>query len=207
MTRRTTIEIDEALLDRAMQALGCTTTRATIEEALRRAADLAVDQAERLAAAQNGCLDRLETRVGPASSARMRCGGDRLEFSTRALPHGLTSRRSGRSCESWPERSLSAPWELERLYSARSASGYDALAAELGATFPRAEAPGDVFDRALVLQRDLAHHHGRWHRTAIPDLLISETALHNGLGVVHVDRGFERIAEVRPLRCRRLRGA
>jgi len=63
MTRRTTIEIDETLLDRAMLALGCTTMRATVEEALRRAADLAADQAERVAAAQNGYLDRLETRA------------------------------------------------------------------------------------------------------------------------------------------------
>lgn len=94
--------------------------------------------------------------------------------------------------------------ELEQRYSARSATEYDALAAELRMTFPRAEAPPDVLDRALALQQDLAHHHGMWHRTAIPDLLIAETALHNGLGVVHVDRDFERIAEIRPLRCRRL---
>jgi predicted nucleic acid-binding protein len=43
-----------------------------------------------------------------------------------------------------------------------------------------------------------------WHRTPIPDLFIAETALHHGLGVVHVDRDYERIAEVRPLRVRRL---
>jgi predicted nucleic acid-binding protein len=46
---------------------------------------------------------------------------------------------------------------------------------------------------------------GSVHRTPIPDLLIAETALHNGLGVVHVDRAYERIAEVRPLTVRRLR--
>lgn len=34
--RRTTIEIDASLLSRAQQALGSTTTRATVEEALRR---------------------------------------------------------------------------------------------------------------------------------------------------------------------------
>lgn len=95
--------------------------------------------------------------------------------------------------------------ELEQRYSARSATEYDELAAELATTFPRAEAPPDIFERALELQRDLAHHHGMWHRTAIPDLLIAETALHHGLGVVHVDRDYERIAEVRPLQSRRLR--
>ena len=93
---------------------------------------------------------------------------------------------------------------LEHLYSARSARDYDALDAELREAFQVAPAPPDVFDRALDLQRDLAHHHGMWHRTAIPDLIIACTALHHGLGVVHVDRDFERIAEVRPLGVRRL---
>ena len=73
MRRRTTIEIDETLLDRAMRALGCTTIRATVEEALRRAGDLATDQAEHLAAAQNSYLDRLEIRadLGVLASGEM----------------------------------------------------------------------------------------------------------------------------------------
>jgi predicted nucleic acid-binding protein len=58
--------------------------------------------------------------------------------------------------------------------------------------------------RAFGLQRDLAHHHGMWHRTPLPDLLIADTALHHELGIVHVDRDYERIAEVRPLRVRPL---
>jgi predicted nucleic acid-binding protein len=94
--------------------------------------------------------------------------------------------------------------ELEQLYSARSSKHYDKLQAELYASFDIVPAPADVFDRALALQRDLAHHHGMWHRTPIPDLLIAETALHHGLGVVHVDGDFDRIAEVRPLTVRRL---
>jgi predicted nucleic acid-binding protein len=94
--------------------------------------------------------------------------------------------------------------ELEQLYSARSARDYDALKADLHESFDVVVPPVDIFDRALGLQRDLAHHHGMWHRTPIPDLLIAETALHHGLGVVHVDRDYERIAEVRPLRVRRL---
>jgi len=95
--------------------------------------------------------------------------------------------------------------ELEQLYSARSAADYDALKAALHAGFAIIGAPGDIFDRALRLQRDLAHHHGMWHRTPIPDLLIAETALHHGMGVVTVDADFERIAEVRPLVVRRLK--
>ena len=57
-------------------------------------------------------------------------------------------------------------------------------------------APDDILDRALRLQRDLAHHHGMLHRVTIRNLIIAETALHHGLGVVHVDADFDRIAEV-----------
>lgn len=94
--------------------------------------------------------------------------------------------------------------ELERLYSARSAGDYDAHKADLRADFIMVDAPADVLERALALQRDLAHHHGMWHRTAIPDLVIAETALYHGYGVLHMDADFERIAEVRPLTVRRL---
>ncbi len=94
--------------------------------------------------------------------------------------------------------------ELEQLYSARSARHYDQLQAELHASFAVVAAPADLLERALGLQRDLAHHHGMWHRTPIPDLLIAEVALHHELGVVHVDGDYERIAEVRPLTTRRL---
>jgi predicted nucleic acid-binding protein len=93
---------------------------------------------------------------------------------------------------------------LEQLYSARSAHDYDLLTEQLDRGLHHAVAPPDLLDRALLLQRDLAHHHGMWHRVAIPDLLIAETALHNELGVVHVDGDYERIAEVRPLTQRRL---
>lgn len=93
---------------------------------------------------------------------------------------------------------------LEQLYSARSAAHYDDLEASLGATFEIVPPPPDIFDRALRLQADLAHHHVMWHRVSIPDLLIAEIALHHRLGVVHVDRDYERIAAVRPLRARRL---
>lgn len=94
--------------------------------------------------------------------------------------------------------------ELEQLYSARSARDYDERKALLHAGFRAVAAPHDVLDRALLLQRDLAHHHGMWHRTPIPDLVIAETALFHNLGVVHVDGDFSRIAAVRPLEARRL---
>jgi Arc/MetJ family transcription regulator len=63
MVRRTTIEIDEELLARAKNALGAKTTRATVEEALRRAADAAEDDHGRRAAKQAEFLDRLSERA------------------------------------------------------------------------------------------------------------------------------------------------
>jgi predicted nucleic acid-binding protein len=94
--------------------------------------------------------------------------------------------------------------QLEQLYSAQSAREYDRTAEQLDSEFDTVDAPPDVLNRALQLQRDLAHHRGLWHRMPIPDLLIAETALYHDLGVVHVDRDFERIAEVRSLAVRRL---
>lgn len=94
--------------------------------------------------------------------------------------------------------------QLEQLYSARSGQDYDRMQRALHDGFDTVAAPPDILDRALKLQRDLAHHHGLWHRIPIPDLLIAETALHHNLGVVHVDGDFTRIAEVRPLVVRRL---
>jgi predicted nucleic acid-binding protein len=95
--------------------------------------------------------------------------------------------------------------ELEQLYSARSARDYDALKDDLHTNFEIVSTPEDILARALRLQQDLVHHHGMWHRTPIPDLLIAETALHHGMGVVHLDGDFDRIAEIRPLVVRRLR--
>ncbi len=87
-----------------------------------------------------------------------------------------------------------AGWILDKSAAARSSD----------ASFEIAAAPHDLLERALGLQRDLAHHYGMWHRTPIPDLLIAETAVRHGLGVVHVDGDYAGIAEVRPLTVRRL---
>jgi Arc/MetJ family transcription regulator len=59
MIKRTTIEIDEQLLERAKRALDCATTRATVEEALRRAAEQAEDEQEERAARQLRYLEVL----------------------------------------------------------------------------------------------------------------------------------------------------
>jgi Arc/MetJ family transcription regulator len=63
MLRRTTIEIDEDLLGRAKRALGAKTTRATVEEALRRVAETAEASRAERAARQRDYLERLTFRV------------------------------------------------------------------------------------------------------------------------------------------------
>jgi len=88
--------------------------------------------------------------------------------------------------------------ELEWLYSARSAADYERQRSSIREVFPVLPAPPDIFHRVRRLQRDLAHHRGMWHRTAIPDLFIAETALSHNAGVLHRDRDYARIAEVRP---------
>ena len=59
MKRRTTIEIDDDLLARAREALGSTTVRATVEEALRRAAESAEREQKDRAAGQLRLLKEL----------------------------------------------------------------------------------------------------------------------------------------------------
>ena len=61
--KRTTIEIDEELLARAKRALGERTTRATVEEALRRAAGDAETEREQRAERQRRFLEELSSRV------------------------------------------------------------------------------------------------------------------------------------------------
>jgi len=66
MPKRTTVELDERLLARAKRALGSRTTRATIEEALRRAADGAEGEGRERADHQLRYLRTLSERGDPA---------------------------------------------------------------------------------------------------------------------------------------------
>ncbi len=63
MKSRTTIEIDDELLARAKRALGQKTTRATVDEALRRAAENAERDWAEQAQRQKGFLSRLGDRA------------------------------------------------------------------------------------------------------------------------------------------------
>lgn len=61
--KRTTIEIDEELLRRAKRALSCATTRATVEEALRRATANVEAEATERATRQRELLAELPHHV------------------------------------------------------------------------------------------------------------------------------------------------
>lgn len=63
LIKRTTIEIDEELLQRAKRALSCGTTRATVEEALRRAAAHVEAQHTESATRQRALLAELPTHL------------------------------------------------------------------------------------------------------------------------------------------------
>lgn len=63
MIKRTTIELDQELLHRAKRALGKPTTRATVEEALRRASESVESEQARRAAKQRRYLNALGSRA------------------------------------------------------------------------------------------------------------------------------------------------
>ena len=63
MSKRTTIDIDEDLLERAKKALGERTARATVEEALRRVTPDAESEHGRRAVKQRLYLEQLTERI------------------------------------------------------------------------------------------------------------------------------------------------
>jgi len=63
MIKRTTIEIDQDLLERAKQALGVSTTRGAVEAALRRAAEGIESERARRVAKQRHYLRELALRA------------------------------------------------------------------------------------------------------------------------------------------------
>jgi predicted nucleic acid-binding protein len=83
--------------------------------------------------------------------------------------------------------------ELEILFSARSASDYEALAGDLAA-FRTLQVDAGTFAAARGGQSKLARL--GMHRLPIPDLLIAACAEQHGAGVLHVDRHFEALARV-----------
>jgi Arc/MetJ family transcription regulator len=63
MKRRTTIELDDELVARARRALGGGTTRATVEEALRRVAESAEAAQGEVSTRQRRYFEQLRARA------------------------------------------------------------------------------------------------------------------------------------------------
>lgn len=83
--------------------------------------------------------------------------------------------------------------DLEIGYSARSAKAWDTLLDALTA-FELVETSSAHLRRARQVQRLLAVKHQRGRK--VPDLLVAAAAEAQGLGVLHYDADFDRIAAV-----------
>lgn len=88
--------------------------------------------------------------------------------------------------------------DLEVGYSARHGDEWDTLVAALD-VFAPVETSAAHVRRALQVQRLLAQASQRGRK--IPDLLIAAAAEELGIGVLHYDADFDRIAAVTGQRC------
>ena len=85
---------------------------------------------------------------------------------------------------------------LEVLWSARSANDYEELAEELSGLHVIAT-DASAFQRALEVQRRLAHVGGLHHRSVkIADLVIAASAEAAAATVLHYDADYDRIASI-----------
>jgi predicted nucleic acid-binding protein len=84
--------------------------------------------------------------------------------------------------------------EFEVLYSARNAREHTELREELEALRPL-ELSNDVVAAALDAQGELARRAPMFHRLPFQDYLAAAIAAARGLGVLHYDSDFDRIAE------------
>jgi predicted nucleic acid-binding protein len=84
---------------------------------------------------------------------------------------------------------------LELLYSTRSAADFAALEEELGAlpSYPTTTA---TCEAAITALRELSARTDGYHRVMPPDALIAACAAEAGIGVLHYDHHYDRLAEV-----------
>ena len=87
------------------------------------------------------------------------------------------------------------PVELELLYSARSAAEFQEHEAAL-AVLRRIELSRTIGRAAVTALRELSAVGGLHHRIRIADVLIAACAQEAGVGVLHYDAHFDRLAQV-----------
>jgi predicted nucleic acid-binding protein len=84
---------------------------------------------------------------------------------------------------------------MELLYSTRDPTQFDELARDLAA-LRDVPVTRSVTDAALAAMRELAHKRPLYHRVKLPDLLVAAAAADVGIGVLHYDHHYDRLAEV-----------
>ncbi|WP_432521048.1 PIN domain-containing protein [Kineococcus sp. SYSU DK006] len=98
---------------------------------------------------------------------------------------------------------IARPSVLEIGFSARSAGDYRELIADIGAAMRVLEVDEAISRRAQELQERLTHR--SWHRAPGPvDLLLAATAIEHEVTLLHLDKDFELIAQLAPLRQQRV---
>ncbi len=84
---------------------------------------------------------------------------------------------------------------IELLYSARAATDFDDLDRDLRA-LRDVPVTRSVTQAAIAAMRTLAQRRPLSHRVPLPDLLVAACAQEAGIGVLHYDRHYDRLAEV-----------
>ena len=88
-----------------------------------------------------------------------------------------------------------APVMIEVLYTARNAEELDEVEARLRG-IREIPVTRSVTQAAIWAMRELARKGALHHRVPLPDLLVAAAAQEAGVGVLHCDRHFDRLAEV-----------
>jgi predicted nucleic acid-binding protein len=84
---------------------------------------------------------------------------------------------------------------LELLYTARNAQEFDVLAGR-HAGLREVPVTRSVTRAAIAALRELAHRRLGYHRVPPADALVAAAAQEAGVGVLHHDRHYDRLAEV-----------
>ena len=84
---------------------------------------------------------------------------------------------------------------IELVYSARDGVAFDAVDSGLS-VLRQIPVTRSTTNAALAALRELAHRRPLAHRIPLPDVLIAASAQDAGVGVLHYDRHYDRLAEV-----------
>jgi predicted nucleic acid-binding protein len=85
--------------------------------------------------------------------------------------------------------------KLELLYATRDSGGFDELETLLAA-LRDIPITRSVTDAGMAAMRELAQQRPLYHRVKLPDTLIAAAAQDVGIGVLHYDHHYDRLAEV-----------